>query len=345
MALGAALACSAVAMTPESCAGCHAKESKAHEASLMAQTLQVGGASPILRANPELTLRAGGYFYRIYRKGDRSFYSVTDGTRTLDLPILWGVGQGSRGQTFILEMGGRLYESWVSYYGALHGLALTVGVPPDRVVNSLEEAAGRPVSAKALEECFACHSAAPAHTANLPNGTKEWAEARLPGVRCESCHAGAARHEDALRRGDAGAAKIASLKGMGAEDMSELCGRCHRTWADIELDGPRGIGNVKFQAYRIVKSKCYDTADPRISCTACHDPHDRSGPVARAVTDAACRNCHNPGARLERPPRICKVSQDNCVSCHMPQYEMPGAHHKFTDHYIRIAKAGEPYPD
>jgi hypothetical protein len=29
----------------------------------------------------------------------------------------------------------------------------------------------------------------------------------------------------------------------------------------------------------------------------------------------------------------------------MPRLDLPGAHRKFTDHWIRIAKANEPYPD
>ncbi len=33
-----------------------------------------------------------------------------------------------------------------------------------------------------------------------------------------------------------------------------------------------------------------------------------------------------------------------CAGCHMPKYEIPGSHHEFTDHFIRIAKPGEPYP-
>jgi hypothetical protein len=41
----------------------------------------------------------------------------------------------------------------------------------------------------------------------------------------------------------------------------------------------------------------------------------------------------------------CKVENKNCAQCHMPKYEVPGAHFKFTDHRIRIAKPGEPYPD
>jgi formate-dependent nitrite reductase cytochrome c552 subunit len=38
------------------------------------------------------------------------------------------------------------------------------------------------------------------------------------------------------------------------------------------------------------------------------------------------------------------VSKNNCVSCHMPKIELPGAHYKFSDHRIRIVKPNEPYP-
>jgi hypothetical protein len=29
----------------------------------------------------------------------------------------------------------------------------------------------------------------------------------------------------------------------------------------------------------------------------------------------------------------------------MPKIELPGAHAKFTDHQIRIARAGDPFPN
>jgi formate-dependent nitrite reductase cytochrome c552 subunit len=35
----------------------------------------------------------------------------------------------------------------------------------------------------------------------------------------------------------------------------------------------------------------------------------------------------------------------DCATCHMPQVELPGGHAKFTDHPIRVARAGEGYPD
>jgi hypothetical protein len=33
------------------------------------------------------------------------------------------------------------------------------------------------------------------------------------------------------------------------------------------------------------------------------------------------------------------------VTCHMPKVEPPTLHSVFTDHWIRIAKAGSPYPE
>ena len=62
-----------------------------------------------------------------------------------------------------------------------------------------------------------------------------------------------------------------------------------------------------------------------------------------ASHDSRCMACHSSGGK--RSARICKVSAHDCVSCHMPKIEIPGSHHKFTDHDIRIARAHAPYPD
>jgi hypothetical protein len=48
---------------------------------------------------------------------------------------------------------------------------------------------------------------------------------------------------------------------------------------------------------------------------------------------------------VENVATACPVSGKDCVTCHMPKYDIPGMHYKFTDHWIRVAKAGEPYPD
>jgi hypothetical protein len=67
--------------------------------------------------------------------------------------------------------------------------------------------------------------------------------------------------------------------------------------------------------------------------------------------DPKCLACHGgakPAAGKPASPKpgakVCPVAKSNCVSCHMPKLELPGAHFKFTDHRIRIVKPNEPYP-
>jgi len=44
-------------------------------------------------------------------------------------------------------------------------------------------------------------------------------------------------------------------------------------------------------------------------------------------------------------PDSCPVATADCVSCHMPKVKLPDEHLIFTDHWIRVAHAGDPYPD
>jgi hypothetical protein len=151
------------------------------------------------------------------------------------------------------------------------------------------------------------------------------------GVQCERCHGSPESHLSKLT-------PMRKLGALSAEEMSEFCGQCHRTWSQIASAGPRGIQNVRFQPYRLAISRCYDLADARIRCTACHDPH-RDLDISAGAYDGKCTACHS-GAQ-----RACKVAAKDCVTCHMPRLDLPGAHRAFTDHRIRIVKPGEAYPD
>jgi hypothetical protein len=158
------------------------------------------------------------------------------------------------------------------------------------------------------------------------------------GVQCERCHGASEAH---LRR----TSPMPKLGTFTTEEMSDFCGQCHRTWSQIAMNGPRGILNVRFQPYRLGNSKCYDVADNRIRCTACHNPHRDLELSARAY-DVKCVACHSRKAPSTKgSSHICRVGTKDCVTCHMPRLDLPGAHKKFTDHMIRIVKAGELYPD
>jgi hypothetical protein len=84
----------------------------------MAHALEKVESSRILIDHPLLTVTVGKYSYRIERNGDRSEYSVTNGSDTLTLPIRWAMGADlAIGQTYIIEKDGELFESHVSWFG------------------------------------------------------------------------------------------------------------------------------------------------------------------------------------------------------------------------------------
>ena len=342
----------ASAQAPENayrCATCHVKQARTQPASSMAHALSLAGANPILNAHSDLSFRGGGYVYRIQTENGQSTYTVTSGTDTISAPIKWAFGAGS--QTYVLEHNGKLYESSVSYYPAINGLDITMG---DQAIEpkTLVEAFGRELPISESTACFGCHSSGAVvdHRLNL--------ESMRPGVTCEHCHTGALKHQDAIYRGRLDSVPP-KLKRISSEEISNFCGQCHRSFetvvGDLHLRGPV---TVRFQPYRLAMSKCFDGSDSRISCIACHDPHEELV-RDRASYDANCLTCHTlaDAAHLtsassvavhspnSRDAKACPVGTSGCASCHMPKTELEGSHMTFTDHYIRIVRPNEPYPN
>jgi len=315
------------------CAECHATEFSHHRATPMAQALEAVATSAILKNHPTLSFQEGVYRSTIVRQGASSILTVTDGNETFTVPLLWAFGRGRAGQTYVFGYNGAMYESRISFFDALGGPDLTMGAANTKP-QTLLEAAGRRMSPMEERQCFGCHSN------GAVSGNQLHLEAMVPGVGCGSCHGAVQKHAAAVRAGDAKAAQLPRLSELSSEDVAELCGRCHRTWSQIALSGPRGVNNVRFQPYRLANSKCYDAADRRIRCTACHDPHQEVQ-TNLASYDAKCAACHAEALHT----KVCTVAKANCVGCHMPKLDLPGAHAKFTDHQIRIARAGDRYPN
>ncbi len=181
------------------------------------------------------------------------------------------------GQTYVIRYNGGRYQSRVSDYNAIRGLDLTMGAP-NYHPPSVEEALGRPMGVKDTHDCFDCHATAEGEGLNVRFGSL------VPGVQCENCH-GPAQHVRAVRSGDAAHAGMPRLEKLSSEDMADFRGRCHRTWLQIELNGPHDIRNIRFQPYRFANSKCYDSSDRRTGWVACHDPHRNVEPRPAAARD------------------------------------------------------------
>ncbi|HYO83726.1 MAG TPA: cytochrome c3 family protein [Bryobacteraceae bacterium] len=300
------------------CGKCHS-QARHVETSPMVRTL---GPGSLLDAKKAWTATSHGYEYRI----QNGMYEVRRGSDVIRVPVLWVFGSGRTGQTPLFELEGKLFESRVSLYKRKGGLDLTVGAA-NKAPATLLEAAGRQMSPADTKECFGCHSTRPASSASMRTG-----------VGCVRCHQTKPDHPGASAT--AAKASAVSFESAGAQEISDLCGECHRTWEQVMLMKLRGVSTVRFQPYRLTQSKCYDPADKRISCVSCHDPH-RPAEISTKRVDAACQSCHS--AASAKPP--CGHGPENCASCHMPKFELPGAHAEFSDHRIRVARKGEPFPD
>jgi Zn finger protein HypA/HybF involved in hydrogenase expression len=182
--------------------------------------------------------------------------------------------------------------------------------------------------------CFGCHAT------NAVENDRLTVEKMIPGVHCVHCHTAAAKHLAGLAEGDLDLDEMKKLSAMSTDEVSNFCGQCHRTLTDVLARNQIGIETVRFQPYRLALSKCYDLSDRRISCLACHDPHEELTTEA-AHYDAKCLACHGGG---KPRARSCKVAKKDCTDCHMPKIELPGGHHKFADHTIRIVKTSETKP-
>jgi len=232
----------------------------------------------------------------------------------------------------------------VSYYSAGKLLDFTTGNPrsePDQIENAL----GRRMLPTEPAFCFGCHAAA-ATTEDHFNEKQ-----LIPGVTCEACHGPGAEHATQMNLGNLQSRAIMNPARFGPVGSVDFCGACHRTSVDVALSGVTGIFTLRFPAYRLQRSRCWGTGDARITCTACHNPHQPLVRNAEAY-DKNCLSCHAGGSTSTEHPglnsatrqaktgsaigKACPVAQKSCVTCHMPKYTIPEMHTSFTDHKIAI---------
>jgi hypothetical protein len=307
----------------------------------MSRALEPVESCEILKTRPRMDFRNGPYNYQIVREGNRSVYTITDGLNSISEPILYCFGQGKAGQTYVFRHQGVFYESRVSYYREIQGLDFTI-IHPRSVPESLEDGLGRPMTAEAAQGCFGCHS-----TAGVSSGQLQFGHL-MPGVTCEGCHGPGEKHIAAIKARSRNLQVFNPAK-MDPDELSqEFCAACHVSFEKALLMPKQGgANNLRYQPYRILNSRGH-SGDARISCVACHDPHDKLAQDT-PFYDSKCLACHlatrNQVRTTTRSAPACPVSKQQCTTCHMPKIELPGGHAKFTDHWIRIVKPGEPPPN
>ncbi len=325
------------------CARCHASKASTQLTTPMAHASTLPVTSDILRELENISRQLGPHTYTISRAESGSTYSVTDGKSSVSEPLAWAFGLGNKGQTYIYQKDGVYYESRMSFYKTLQNLDLTTGhgtKPPD----NLEDALGRAIDPDTLRRCFGCHT-----TASTTNAGFDPAHLML-GVTCEACHGPGAKHVSLMSEKKFAEGKLAIFNPAGLKPVAlvDFCGACHRTWNDAYEMGTTGVANARFQPYRLENSRCWGDGDARLTCVACHDPHQPLVHQASAY-DQKCLACHivtpAKATSTTHPGKACPVSPNDCITCHMPRVMVPNMHAPFVDHRIRIVRAGTAYPD
>jgi len=321
------------------CAQCHSGIAAIQRQTAMARAASPAIDSEILRANP-VHFQLGPYNYAVTRSGNTQMYSVTDANRSISGPLGWAFGI-RMGQSWFFDYGSRTFLVPITYYPDTKEFTFTVD-QPHTAPPSLDKAIGRPLTASEVRGCFDCHT-----TAGVVNGRVD-AQHAIPGVTCETCHGPGAKHVAAAKSGmvEQIASLIMNPGNLNPVDSVDYCGSCHRTWWDVTLDESPGLKSLRFQPYRLENSRCWGKGDARLTCVACHDPHHPLVTNAAAY-DERCLACHvtTGKATADHPGAACSTSKKNCVSCHMPQYEVEDIPVKFTDHQIRVVRAGVPIPE
>ena len=346
----------------DSCAKCHGNISRSANQTSMGLTATHADQSPLLRQYKHLSFDYGHDTFRVDTpatpSGSLSNYQVTDGKETLSAPLQWVFGTGRVGQSYLFKKpDGGFYEARVTFYQSLKNIGFT---PARELAETadLVSAMGRRVDTPELIRCFSCH----ATEVNIQGKFNE--EGLRGGVTCEACHGPGAAHVTSMTSSAKAPSSSKDLAIFEPSHLSptesvEFCGACHGSFWDVRLAHVTGPSTVRSAPYRLVTSKCWGKeGDPRLVCTACHNPHKEVNSDISSY-DAACLRCHSNSFAARQPgasphtdssstastARACPVAEEKCASCHMAQVYVPEMKNTFTDHRIRVVKAGEPFKD
>lgn len=262
--------------------------------------------------------------------------------------LLYYLGSGRRGRTWIYQREGYWYEIPINWYAKKHMWDMTP---------NFLQAEFMPFTLPVDPGCLHCHASDV--QASLPEARNKFAGPPFPhgGITCEACHGDPTRH---LAGG--GREPILNPAQLTPIRRVSICLECHlegevavvkqgqklgdfRPGDDlfdeaVYFEDGRKIGaegRATSQWESLLESACKRASGDRLTCTTCHDPHATVAPENRvAYYRARCLSCHTGLASGHHP------ENPDCTACHMPRQPTEDiAHEQVTDHRIQIP--GKPF--
>lgn len=337
----------------EACAGCHASIYNSYRQTPMAHAS--GPATEDLQPTSFVHAKSDVH-YRIYSEDGKvwlSFERSGDPAVSGKRQLLYFIGSGHRGRTYLFSVDGFVFESPINWYA---GRKLWDMAP------AYNEARQIPLNLPAYTSCLQCHTSG--MQSPIKGSENEYPTPLFTqnGVGCERCHGpGAVHARDAvLLKG----ASILNPVKLPAAQRDSICMQCHLEGnvaieragrhaydfrpGDILDDYVRhyvlvgdqssGVGaNSQFEA--LAQSACKKKSGDVMSCMSCHDPH--SSPPAgerSAYFRGKCLACHGAAFGARHHPE-----NTDCTACHMPSsLSVDIAHTEVTDHRIQRRPATRP---
>ena len=258
--------------------------------------------------------------------------------------LIYFIGSGHRGRTYLYEENNQWFEAPVNYYSKRQLWDMAPNYGSTRTM---------PAALPVDSNCLHCH-ATEIQTA-LPEARNKYngPPFQQAGIGCTACHGDPSAH-----LAEQGHGPIVNPAKLTSTRRDSTCLQCHlegdvaiyrsgkslaqfRAGADlvdyavyfVKASATAGGGRASSQYEALMRSACKVASGDKLTCTTCHDPHSSPSPEERInYFRSKCLRCHT-GVQMatEHHPE-----QKDCAICHMPTREPTDiSHEQATDHNIQ----------
>ncbi len=357
------------------CGECHADIAEKYASHPMAHSLADVNEANVIENYDDATFSlSGSRVYRVERRGDEVLHHEmmldADGKALYDQaePVRYVMGSGQYGRGYVIDRGGLLFQSPISWYTHAAKWGLSPGYSPGTHVR---------FDRRIDDSCLTCHAG---RVATDQPGRNRYGDPPFleTSIGCERCHGPGQEHvkrqHDSPTSGEPDPTIVNPAR-LDTAERESVCYQCHlhgeaavlhygRSFFDFrpghrldeywtvfvsgdQLVDKEGRTRVVSQVEQMRVSRCYVESEGKLGCTSCHDPHSEPSSESRVeYYQQRCLACHQehgcslPLAQQQEPPAL-----GSCIACHMARVPTDMPHVAHTDHRILRRPDLEPRSD